>query len=186
MRIAFIGLLLGSLCLAACDDTTDAVVVHVPRPGPFVLRTLNNQALPAVIFDSVAITPRFRLEVISGGFSINGNGTFSNFTQLRDTRGLIIVFRTVVCSGTFTLTGRTFTFVQVGGPVECDRIFTGVVAGDVLSTTLRGFPAVYSGGTFGTSVIVADASPTLLPPPQEELALGRVAGLDSRLGQANR
>lgn len=149
MRSAVFGLLLGSLCLVACDDDTDnAVVVHLPQPTPFVLRTVNNRALPVAIIDS--ITPQFVLEVASGAFSINTNGTFSSFTQLRDTRGLIIVFRNVTCSGTFTNVGRTFTFVAAVGSVDCDRVFTGVVAGDVLSTTLRGFPAVYSGGLIGS------------------------------------
>jgi hypothetical protein len=142
MRSAIFGLLLGSLCLAACEDTTNGVVVHLPEPTPFALRLVNGRALPAIIIDS--INPQFRLEVVSGAFAINTNGTFSLVTRFRETRGFFIVVRVATCSGSFTNAGNTFTFVEVDGSFECDGAFTGVATGGVLSTTLRGFPAVYT------------------------------------------
>lgn len=146
MRSAVLGLLIGTLCLAACDDTDNSVVVHLPQPRPFVLRTVDDRALPALIIDS--LNPRFRLEVVSGGFSINANGTFSTLTQFRETRGLVIVLRSVACSGTFTASGNDFVFTtftnRTPSSVDCAGLFTGVVAGNILSTTIRGSPAIYS------------------------------------------
>ena len=142
MRSTVFGLLLGSLCLAACSDTTNGVVVHLPEATPFALRTVNGQALPARIVDS--LNPQLRREVVSGAFSINANRTFSRITRFRETRGLVVVVRVVACSGSFSGGGSNFTFVDAGGSLECDRVFSGVVAGDVLSTTLRGFSAIYS------------------------------------------
>jgi hypothetical protein len=142
MRIAVFGLLLGSLCLAACDDSTDAVVVHVPQPTPFVLRTVNGFGLPFIIVDSIG--GQFRLEVTSGSFLINTNRTFSSIIRFRETRGFIIAFRSVVCSGTFTNDGNAFTFIGIGGSSECAASFTGTSSIDVLSTTIRGFPATFT------------------------------------------
>jgi hypothetical protein len=142
MRTAVLGLLIGTLCLAACDDSDNNIVVHLPQPGPFVLRTVNDRALPALIVDSV--NPRFRLEVVSGGFSIHTNGTFSTLTQFRETRGLVIVLRSVACSGTFTASGNDFAFTTLTPSLDCPGLFTGVVTGNILSTTIRGFPAIYS------------------------------------------
>jgi hypothetical protein len=142
MRIAVFGLLIGTLCLAACDDTDNSVVVHLPQRGAFALRTVDDRALPALIVDS--LNPQFRLEIVSGGFSINTNGTFSTLTQFRETRGLVIVLRSVACSGTYTASGNDFAFTNRTPSVDCAGLFTGVVAGNILSTTIRGFPAIYS------------------------------------------
>ena len=142
MRIAIFGLLLGSLCLASCDDSTDAVVVHLPQPATLALRTVGGRGLPIIVFDS--LSPAFRLEVTSGTFTINSDRTFTSITRLRETRTLVIAFRTVVCTGTFSNTGSTFTFVTVGSSFECDAIFTGVSSVGVLNTTLRGQSATYT------------------------------------------
>jgi hypothetical protein len=142
MRIAALGLLLASFCLAACDDTTNTITVHLPQVNPLILRTVNGRALPVTVFDS--ITPRFRLDVVSGGFAFNTNGTFSQVTEFREIRANVIVVRTVTCVGTFSGVGSTFTFVAVNRFPDCGGTFTGVLVDGLLSTSIRGFPAIYN------------------------------------------
>jgi hypothetical protein len=143
MRVALIGLLIGSLCLAACDDSSDAVVVHFPQPTPLTLRTVNGFGLPFFIVDSIGA--QFRLEVVSGSFLINTDRTFTTILRFRETRGFIIAFRSAVCTGTFTNTGTAFTFVSIGGVSDCAASFTGTaVSINELSTTIRGFPATFT------------------------------------------
>jgi hypothetical protein len=143
MRIAVIGLLLGSLCLAACDDSTDAIVVHLPEPTPLILRTVNGFGLPFIIVDSTGA--QFRLELVSGSFLINTNRTFTTILRFRETRAFVIAFRSAVCTGTYTNSGNAFTFVSIGGSSDCARSFNGTaVSFDELSTTIRGFPATFT------------------------------------------
>lgn len=142
MRIAAFGLLLGSLCLAACGDNDNNIVVHLPQPTPFLLRTINAFGLPFAIVDQ--INPQFSVEVLSGSFLINTNGTFIEVFRLRETQIFVITFRTVACSGTFTNVGSTFTFVTVGSSADCGGIFTGVASIDALNTTFRGFPVFFT------------------------------------------
>ena len=54
-------LLIGTLCLAACDDSSDIILIPLTRTGTFVLQTVNNQALPATVVDSVS--PPLRIDV---------------------------------------------------------------------------------------------------------------------------
>ena len=50
------------LCLAACDDSNDVVLIPLARTGTFVLQTVNGQVLPVTIADS--ISPPLRIDVL--------------------------------------------------------------------------------------------------------------------------
>ena len=141
MRIAALTLLLGTLCLAACDDSSDIILVPISRTGTFILRTANNQILPATIIDSVS--PPLRIDVLSGSFSINSDNTFSERAALRQSLGGIVTSRTLACAGTYVVTGNTFTFAEAGPTPDCGHTFSGVLVGTTLRTFILGSPAVY-------------------------------------------
>lgn len=141
MRIAALTLLLGSLCLAACDETNNEIVVPGTRTGNFILQSVNGRALPAIILDT--ISQPLVVEVISGAIAIGSNHTFVDITGFRLTLGDIVSTRPVACSGTFTVARDTLTFVESGAAADCGHTFTGVLSGNSLTTSIRGTPVVY-------------------------------------------
>ena len=68
------------------------IIVPLARTGTFVLQTVNGQALPVDIVDSVS--PPLRIDVVSGAITISDNFTFVNVAGLRQTLGGIISTRT--------------------------------------------------------------------------------------------
>jgi hypothetical protein len=150
MRIAAFTLLLGSLCLAACDDShNDVTVVPGTRTGSFILQTVNGRELPTLVLDTLG--PPLVVQVTSGVMEIGTDNTFTEVVGFRVALGDVAptlsetntVTRTLICSGTFTVAGDTLTFVELGTS-NCGRTFTGVVGDRRLVTSLRGHPAVYS------------------------------------------
>ena len=49
----------------------------------------------------------------------------------------------MTCTGTYTVVGNTFTFVETTLAPDCGRTFTGVLNGTTLRASLFGLPAVY-------------------------------------------
>jgi hypothetical protein len=141
MRIAAAALLLGSLCLAACDNSNDVIIVPVARTGTFVLQTINGHSLPATAFDS--ISPPLRIDVLSGAITITTTNAFTDVVAFQQTLGGVLTTRTVSCSGTYTFAGNIFTFVETTVAPDCGRTFTGVLTGTTLSAPLFGTTAVY-------------------------------------------
>ena len=66
MRIAALTALIGTLCVAACDDSNN--VVSIANINTFVLQTVNGRALPVTIADSIA--PPRRIDVLSGSITL--------------------------------------------------------------------------------------------------------------------
>jgi hypothetical protein len=141
MRIAAISLLLATLCLGACDDTNDVIIVPIARTGTFILQTVNGQALPAVAVDSVS--PPLRIEVLSGAITINANNTFADNATFRQTLGGTVTTRSVICAGTYTIVSNTLTFTESGPSPDCGRTFSGVLTGTTLTASILGATAVY-------------------------------------------
>lgn len=140
MRKATFALLLGTLCLAACEGNSNVIVVTtLPR---FVLRTVNGVALPAVVFDSVS--RGLRLEALSGTFDLNTDNTFTSITQFRQTSAGVATTRTATCTGTFTTAGTTVTFTGTQVTADCASTFAGVLVDNTLTTFIRGATALYS------------------------------------------
>jgi hypothetical protein len=73
-------LLATSLLVAACSDSSGPSGDSIN--GTYALRTVNGQNLP---FPVLVIGTDFRLEVLSGSLTVNGNGTFSFQLTLRET-----------------------------------------------------------------------------------------------------
>jgi hypothetical protein len=141
MRIAALGLLIGSLCLAACDDTNDVILVPLGRTGTFTLQTVNGQALPVTIADSVS--PPLRIDVLSGAITIADNFTFTDVTTFRQTLAGTVSTRSIARTGTYTVAGNQFTFVE-DAATDCGRSFTGIMTGTTLRASLvGGATAVY-------------------------------------------
>lgn len=141
MRIAALTLLLGSLGLAACNDTNNVIAAPGSRTGKFVLQTVNGHDLPAIIADS--ITAPLVAEVTSGAIAIGSNNAFIDITGFRLTLGGTVDTREVACTGTFTVRRDTLKFVETGSMPDCGHTFSGVLSGNSLAVTLRGVPVVY-------------------------------------------
>ena len=80
MRITAIALLLGTLGLAACDDSNDPIIVPNVLTGTFTLQTVNGAPLAAAVIDSA--NPALRIDALSGTITINANGTFTDVTTV--------------------------------------------------------------------------------------------------------
>ena len=142
MRVAVIALLLGTLGLAACDDSGDVIILPNALTGTFVLQTVNGQALPAVVVDSA--NPPLRIDALSGSITINAGNTFADVTSFRQTLRGVISTRTVTCTGTYMVVGTVFRFVELTPAPDCGRTFTGVVLGNTLTASVLGVPAVFT------------------------------------------
>ena len=141
MRIAAIALLAGSLCVAACDDSSNLnFVTPLNALGTFTLVTVNGNALPAVIVDSVS--PPLTIRALSGQIVINANNTFTDLAGLEQTLGGIVTTSSRSCTGTWTSTGNTFTFVEAS-TTNCGRTFTGILNVRTLTASILGVPAVF-------------------------------------------
>lgn len=141
MRIAAVTLLLGSLALAACDDSNDVIIAPGARSGTFILQTVDGHGLPAVILDS--LNSSILVEALSGSITLSTDNTFADITDLRLTLGTVISRRTVTCVGNFTFSADTLTFVESGPTSDCAHTFTGTLTVGTLTTSLRGRPAIY-------------------------------------------
>lgn len=141
MRIAALTALIGTLCLAACDNSSDIILIPLSRTGTFVLQTVNNNGLPATVVDSVS--PPIRIDVTSGAITLTATNAFTDVFAFRQVIGGVISTRTVSCTGTYTVAGNDFTFTEAVVAPSCGRTFTGRLNGDVLSSSVLGVPAVF-------------------------------------------
>src|SRR5215470_9560672 len=106
MRIAAMALLVGSLCVAACDDSDNLnFVLPIDTFGTFTLVSVNGNSLPAVVVDSVS--PPLTIRALSGQIAINADNTFSDLVALEQTVGGIVTTSTRSCSGTWSSSGAT-------------------------------------------------------------------------------
>lgn len=144
MRIVPLGLLLGALGLASCDNNTGNFVPTIDNVlvGTFALRTVNGHLVPTTLLNP-AFSPDSVI-VQSGAITINVDNTFSDIVAFQETLNGVAFQRTIICDGTYTRVGTAFTFVEILRVPDCDRTFTGVVTGNVLQAFVRGVPAVFS------------------------------------------
>jgi hypothetical protein len=141
MRIRSVAILLGMLGLVACNDT-DPAFAPSALTSPYVLQTINDVAIPAVVIDSGV--PSLRLDALSGTITIRADNTFTDVTTFRQTLSGVVSTRTVNCGGTYTAVGNVFQFVEAGPAPGCGFTFTGVVSGTTLSASVLGVPATFS------------------------------------------
>jgi hypothetical protein len=142
MRSLAIGLLLGTVGVAACADNNNLVVTPSIQNRVFALQTVNGAAVPAVVFDSA--NPPLRLDALSGAITINANNLFSNVTTFRQTLGGVVSTRTATCTGTYSQVGNVFEFAEAGIGPDCGLSFSGVLTGTALAASVLGVPAVFS------------------------------------------
>lgn len=140
MRIAAMALLVGSLCVAACDDSNNLNFVSPLTTGTFTLVSVNGNALPAIVVDTVS--PPITITALSGQIVINANNTFSSVVLLEQNLGGTITTSTRSCTGTLTTNGNTITFVEVA-TANCGRTFTGVLSGNALAASILGVTASF-------------------------------------------
>ena len=88
--------------------------------------------------------PPLRIDALSGSITINANNTFADVTSFRQTLSGVVSTRTVTCTGTYTVVGTVFQFVEPTPAPDCGRTFTGVVLGTTLTASVLGVPAVFT------------------------------------------
>jgi len=140
MRIAAMALLVGSLCVAGCDDNNLNFVTPLNGVGTFALVSVNGSALPAILADTVS--PPIRITALSGQIVLNANNTFSNLVELQQDFAGTITTSTRSCTGTWSNNGNTITFVE-SSVTNCGRTFTGVLTGNTLAASVLGVPASF-------------------------------------------
>jgi hypothetical protein len=87
---------------AACGDSTG------PNSflGVYTLETINGLPLPVTVLED----PTGRFEITGGQVTLNGNGTFSDRTDLRVTSGLEVLEFSDPVVGTYVRNGDRITF----------------------------------------------------------------------------
>ncbi|HEY7189422.1 MAG TPA: hypothetical protein VH559_03210 [Gemmatimonadaceae bacterium] len=146
MRIAAMAALVGSLCVAACNDSDNLnFVTPLGTPGTYTLVLVNGQALPAIL--TTTVSPPVTTTALSGQIVINADNTFSSVVALQNNVGGIISTSTRACSGTWTSTGSrtgvTITFIETA-TTNCGLTFTGVLGSvNTLTTSILGVPATF-------------------------------------------
>jgi Lipocalin-like domain len=107
-----------SLALAACSDSTGP---GAGLTGTYNLRTVNGQALPAVVSDISTLT--------AGHVTLNGDGTFSASHTGRQTLNGATTTTTHDISGTYTRSGNdltlTFSAPTLSGSASIDAHWDG-------------------------------------------------------------
>ena len=132
VRITAFALLLGTIGLG----------VQKENAGTFTLQKVNGNRLPATVLDSIDLT--LRIDALSGTFTINDDGSFSDATLFRVTAAGVVSRRTVICQGTYTYLATGIQFVEAGIAPDCGRTFVGMVVGNTLNASVRGAPAVFT------------------------------------------
>jgi hypothetical protein len=142
MRIAAIALLVGSLGVAACGDSDNLnFVTPLSQLGTFALVSVNGNALPAIVVDTVS--PPVTITALSGQIVINANRTFTSAVTLQQNFAGTITTTTRSCTGTWTSNVTTVTFVEES-TTNCGRTFTGTFVGTTLTASVLGVSAVFA------------------------------------------
>ena len=142
MRIAAMALLVGSLCVAACNDSDNLnLVTPLNQLGTFTLVSVNGNALPAIVVSTPS--PPLTITALSGQIVINANNTFSSAVALQQNVSGTITTSTRSCTGTWSSNGTTITFVEAAVP-NCGSTFTGTLAGTTLTASVLGVSAVFA------------------------------------------
>ena len=95
-------LLVGAVVLGACGGSDAPVGPDRQAIGTYTLRTVNDQPLPAVVFQDATV----KIEVLSDVVTLNENGTWSETASLRATSAAGAVgTQPSSDNGTYTLNG---------------------------------------------------------------------------------
>lgn len=120
-RLALLGLLAMTMAMAGCggDDGGDSSG-PTNIAGTYILRTYNNGALPATVFEQ----PGYKIEILSGRITLNANGTYSEAASIRQTiNGTAQAPEPHDGNGTWTRSGNRIT-LNDSDPDEDDTVVT--------------------------------------------------------------
>jgi len=115
-RLAFTLLLVAA---AGCGSDKSTAPKRVE--GTYTLKTVSGLTPPAIIYDDP--TNNQRIEVLSGGLTINTGGTFSAPWSFRLTDNGTVSPYAETCTGTFTRTGNTLRFTETDNGGFCGGTF---------------------------------------------------------------
>lgn len=114
------------IAMAACGGN-DGINEPETIAGKYVLKTVNNQPMPFVVFEE----PGYKLEVTYSDYVLSNNGTFTNNVTWRETDQGVVTTEQDASSGTYTANGSTLSFVSPDGDP-----FQGTLAGNKLTVTV--------------------------------------------------
>lgn len=129
-RVAAAALL---LLAAACggDDGNDPIDSIA---GTYTLRSVNGQALPAVLYDDGS----YKIEVTGATYVLSSSGSFTNTFSLRETEAGVVTPSSESYRGTYVVNGSTVTFTDEEGDVS-----SATRSGDELTFSSDGITAVF-------------------------------------------
>lgn len=119
--------------VAACGGG-DGINDPVSIAGTYNLETIDGQAPPVVVFEE----PGLKVEIVSGNFILNANGSFTTTIGWRITEGTQVSTDSETFPGTYTVTGSTVNFAYSDGDTD-----SATLAGNTLTFTDGGSTAVF-------------------------------------------
>ena len=103
------------LAAAACGGGgDDGINEPASIAGTYNLQTIDGQAPPVVVFDE----PGLKVEITSGNFILNANGTFTTTVVWRVTENNVVTPETESFPGTYTVSGTTVHFTYSDGDTD--------------------------------------------------------------------
>jgi hypothetical protein len=115
--------------LSGCNDS------NIPRgvAGYYILKTVNGEPVPTTVTESGS----YKLEILSGSFTIDATGTYSSAGLYRETEGGESQQFYAYSGGTWERSGTTITFTE--GEVTLE----GSLESNVLTIDESGVEAVF-------------------------------------------
>ena len=116
MRARLLTIALAALVVGCGDSSTGPKTIT----GTYPLRSVNGDALPALVYQETNYT----LEVTEGTISLGSNGRFTDSYTLRENDNGAIQTATIPCSGTWTRSGNAIQ-LQEDQTTSCGDYGTG-------------------------------------------------------------
>lgn len=123
------------LAAAACGGGgDDGINEPVSIAGTYNLQTIDGQSPPVVVFDE----PGLKVEIVSGNFVLNANGSFTTTVGWRLTEGTQVSTESETFPGTYTVNGSTVNFTYSDGDTD-----SATLAGNTLTFSEGGSSVVF-------------------------------------------
>ncbi|MGK2936176.1 MAG: lipocalin family protein [Gemmatimonadaceae bacterium] len=120
--------------VAACGGGDDGINEPASIAGTYILQTLDGQAPPVVVFDASG----FKVEIVSGNFVLNANGSFTTTVVFRITEDSAVTTESESYTGTYAVTGSTVNFTYSDGDTD-----SATLEGNTLTFSDGGSTAVF-------------------------------------------
>lgn len=114
--------------VAACGGGRDTSTAPKQIAGTYNLATINGAAPPVPVYYDIA--GNLTEEIIAASYTVNANGTFSDFATVRVTENRTVTTRSETCAGTFTQNGNTLSFAEAPSGTACGNTYAAIWDGN--------------------------------------------------------